>query len=407
MKKHLFLGLGLILSTILFLASCSVNSIIRDNENTVNTNTTTESTTYESNYESPSCDIKTTTSTSGNSIEDTVEMVYESVVSIEASSYTSISRGSGVLFQSDETLGLSYIVTCYHVVEGQTSFSVTIPKYSTDGTNESTTYEAKYVGGTENNDLAVLSIEGTDYTYASIFDDSDKLRLGSTAIVIGNPLGTLPGSVSAGVVSYVNRVINKDSYEKLKLIQTDASINSGNSGGGLFNSAGALIGIVNAKYSSNYTSSSSIEGLGFAIPSNQVKSVITSVLATASYDTINKVWDTGYVEGDFEFGFTLSQQNSITQGGYISRLFVSAVSSNEYYSGTNLKTMTVVSEIKVNYKNNRKEAISFKSPNNTLNTSLATEATKFLYDAELEIGDTVTFVYADSSEVSFNIIQFK
>ena len=69
--------------------------------------------------------------------------------------------------------------------------------------------------------------------------------------------------------------------------------------------------------------------------------------------------------------------------------------------------MTVVSEIKVNYKNNRKEAISFKSSNNTLNTSLATEATKFLYDAELEIGDTVTFVYADSSEVSFNIIQFK
>ena len=91
------------------------------------------------------------------------------------------------------------------------------------------------------------------------------MRLGASVICIGNPLGTLPGSVSTGVISYPNREVQVDDYHTMELIQTDVAINSGNSGGGLFNAAGALIGIVNAKYSS-----SGIEGLGFAIPANQV-----------------------------------------------------------------------------------------------------------------------------------------
>ncbi|MBO5541931.1 MAG: trypsin-like peptidase domain-containing protein, partial [Acholeplasmatales bacterium] len=118
---------------------------------------------------------------------------------------------------------------------------------------------------------------------------------------IGNPLGTLPGSVSRGVVSYNNRVVKVDSYKSQTLIQTDVAINSGNSGGGLFNTAGALIGIVSAKYSST-----GIEGLGFAIPSNTVKDVVTKLMSTAKYDTANKVWKTGYYEGNYEFGFTIS-----------------------------------------------------------------------------------------------------
>ena len=424
MKKRILagiLGLGLIIS----LASCTNNAIniidnssqsqyinAASNESGSGINGTDISgDKLVADYKKTTATITTSTETVSNSIEDTVEEVYESVVSITAKSFNGTSSGSGVLFASDEELGLSYIVTCFHVIEGASVFSVTISDYNDDVLNvDAGTYDAKLVGGYEDNDLAILSIEKTGLTYSKIFDNSDKLRLGSDAICIGNPLGTLPGSVAKGVVSYVNRELSMTNYNSITVIQTDVAINSGNSGGGLFNSSGALIGIVNAKVNDKYLSSS-VEGLGFAIPSNSVKSAIQAILSTAEYDVNNKEWKTGYVEGDFEFGFTISVYESYS-GSYFSRtvkylLYVSSVAnSSTTYSGTNLKTNTVISSIAIDYKDASKEDKTYTVPENGSSDG-AVLATKFLYNAGLSVGDTVTFTYGDGSTVSFDIVQYK
>ena len=418
MRKKLLIGI-LSLGLLFSLASCMNSNIsIINNETSSNyTDVANQSgngnlidddevAKLEANYKKTKAEITTTNETKTNSIEDTVAEIYESVVSITAKSVSATSAGSGVLFSYDTDLGLSYIVTCFHVIEDATSFSVTISDYNDDEVNlNAGTYEAKLVGGYEDNDLAVLSIEKTGLSYAKIFEDSDKLRLGSDVICIGNPLGTLPGSVSKGVVSFVNRELAKDNYQTIEVIQTDVAINSGNSGGGLFNSSGALIGIVNAKYAS-----SSIEGLGFAIPSNSVKNAIESILLTAEYDVNNKVWNTGYVVGDFEFGFTISIGSTSTGSGFFRQynyvLYVSSVATKDAYSGTNLKTNTVISSITVNYKDTSKNSVTYVVPA-TISATSNIEATKFLYDANLAIGDTVTFTYSDNSTVSFDIVQFK
>ncbi len=417
MRKRIIAGI-LCIGLLFSLASCvSSNINIINNEtssslqNAVNVSGSglindEEVSKLEADYKKTTATFETTNETKSNSIEDTVADIYESVVSITAKSVSATSAGSGVLFAHDDTLGLSYIVTCFHVIEDATSFSVTIADYNDESVNvDAGTYEAKLVGGYEDNDLAILSIEKTGLTYSKIFEDSDKLRLGSDVICIGNPLGTLPGSVAKGIVSYVNREVSKDSYQTISLIQTDVAINSGNSGGGLFNSSGALIGIVNGKYSS-----SSIEGLGFAIPSNSVKSAITSILNTAEYDVNNKTWKTGYVEGDFEFGFTISIGSTSTGTGfyrtYTYVLYVSSVQTSDVYSGTNLKTNTVISSITVNYKDTSKQAVTYTVPSQ-FSSDTNVEATKFLYNAGLSIGDTVTFTYHDGSSTSFDIVQFR
>ena len=417
MKKKLLagiLGIGLLFS----LAACGNNNIsIIDNDvesgglsttadtsgAVINSGESTKSVNkLDADYKKTTATYTTSNENVSNSIADTVSDIYESVVSITAQSVTTTSAGSGVLFAEDSTLGLSYIVTCFHVIEGATTFSVSISDYNDEEVNlNAGNYEAKLVGGYEDQDLAILSIEKTGLNYASIYENSDKLRLGSDVICIGNPLGTLPGSVSKGVVSYVNRNIQRDSYQTIDLIQTDVAINSGNSGGGLFNASGALIGIVNGKYQS-----SSIEGLGFAIPSNSVKNMIDSILATAEYDVNNKEWKTGYVEGDFEFGFTISL--GTTSSGFIRSyaLYISSVESSSVYSGYNLKKNTVISSIVVNYKDTSKSSKTYTVPSQ-LTSSSPTEATKFLYDAGLSIGDSVTFNYSDNTSVTFEIVQFR
>ena len=422
MKKR-FLICILFLGLIFSLASCGANSIniINNstesgyvNANTASTegvnNTTNSSSMLVADYKKTNATYTTTSNTTTNTIEDTVEEIYESVVSITAKSVSSTSSGSGVLFAEDTDLGLSYIITCFHVIDGATSFSITISDYNDEIENlDAGTYEAKFVGGYEDNDLAILSIEKTGLTYSKIFDDSDKLRLGSDVIAIGNPLGTLPGSVSKGVVSYVNRDIAMTSYNTITVIQTDVAINSGNSGGGLFNSSGALIGIVNAKVNDKYLSSS-VEGLGFAIPSNSVKSAISSILSTAEYDINNKEWKAGYVEGDYEFGFTISLGSTTSGTGFYRTynyvLYISNIDlTNDTYSGTNLKTNTAFTSIKIDYKDSTKDSITYNVPE-TFTSNTSTEATKFLYNAGLSLGDTVSITYANGTVISFEIIQF-
>lgn len=334
-------------------------------------------------------DFVENTTTINESYEDkvvnTVSNVYDSVVAIECSGVSSgssfTSAGSGVLFSEDEDNGLSYVVTCFHVVEDATSITVILSDNETE-------YEASYVGGSYKGDIAVLSIEAIDLTYASFYSDSDDLKLGQTVICIGNPLGTLQGSVSTGVVSYVNREVAVDDYLTMELIQTDVAINSGNSGGALFNSSGALIGIVNAKYSS-----SGIEGLGFAIPSNQVKVIIDSISNTnKGYDKTYKVWSAGYLEGEYLFGFTISD-GYYTTGGFGSYtrkqvVYISAVDeSNSTTTGYGiLETSDIITSVSIDYVDNT----NFDDQSLT-SISNANAVYELLYLYDLSIGDTITF----------------
>ena len=173
-------------------------------------------------------------------------------------SYEVPGSGSGVILTED-----GYIATCAHVVDGAKSVKVTL--------NDDTSYDAAIVGTDKKNDIAIIKIDAKDLTPA-VVGDSETLTVGSEVIAIGNPLGELRGTATAGIISAVNRTIEVEG-QAMTLIQTDAAISPGNSGGGLFDATGKLIGIVNAK-----VSDSRAEGLGFAIPVNSVLDEISDLL---------------------------------------------------------------------------------------------------------------------------------
>ena len=172
------------------------------------------------------------------------------------------SAGSGFVLTKD-----GFIVTNYHVVKNAETVKVTL--YTGDE------YEAKYVGGDEDYDIAVIKVEASELQPV-ILGDSAGLNVGDHVLAIGNPLGELTFSMSGGMVSSVDRAINVNGTP-FNMIQTDASINSGNSGGPLFNSYGEVVGIVSAKYSSS-GGGASVEGLGFAIPMNDVVAMIQDIM---------------------------------------------------------------------------------------------------------------------------------
>ena len=177
--------------------------------------------------------------------------------------YTTNAAGSGVIISKD-----GYIVTNNHVIDGAQKITVK--------TSDGTEYDAKLVGTDAKSDIAVLKVDANDLTPAAL-GDSSKISVGDTAIAIGNPLGTLGGTVTDGIISATSRelVVNNES---MKLIQTNATINSGNSGGGLFDGNGNLIGIVQSKDSGTSSSGATIEGIGFAIPVNDAMEVAEQLI---------------------------------------------------------------------------------------------------------------------------------
>lgn len=177
---------------------------------------------------------------------------------------TAAASGSGFIVTDD-----GYIVTNHHVIEGASSVKVT--------TYDNTTYDAEIVGSDESNDIAVLKIEASGLTPVTL-GDSEALSIGDDVIAIGNPLGELTFSLTSGVVSAKDRQITTSNSVMMNLIQTDCAINSGNSGGALFNMYGEVVGVTNAKYSSNSSSQASIDNIGFAIPINIVKDIVTSII---------------------------------------------------------------------------------------------------------------------------------
>ena len=177
---------------------------------------------------------------------------------------TSAASGSGFIISSD-----GYILTNYHVIEDSSSISVSL--------YDGTVYDAALIGYDESNDIAVLKVEAEDLVPV-ILGDSDKLNVGDSVVAIGNPLGELTFSLTAGTVSAKDRKVTLSSTVTMDLIQTDCAINSGNSGGALFNLYGEVIGITNAKYSSSSASEASIDNIGFAIPINNIMHIVESII---------------------------------------------------------------------------------------------------------------------------------
>lgn len=177
---------------------------------------------------------------------------------------TSAASGSGFIFTDD-----GYILTNYHVVED--SNAITVALYN------GKTHDAKLVGYDESNDVAVLKIEAENLTPV-VLGNSDNLNVGDSVVAIGNPLGELTFSLTSGAISAKDRAITMSGGNTMRLMQTDCAINSGNSGGALFNLYGEVIGITNAKYSSSSNSEASIDNIGFAIPINKASAIAQSII---------------------------------------------------------------------------------------------------------------------------------
>lgn len=176
---------------------------------------------------------------------------------------TSAASGSGFILSDD-----GYILTNHHVIESSDSINVSMY----DGTG----YAAELIGYDESNDIAVLKIDASGLAPV-VLGDSDNMNVGDSVVAIGNPLGELTFSLTAGAVSALDREITMSNGITMNLIQTDCAINSGNSGGALFNLYGEVVGITNAKYSSS-GSEASIDNIGFAIPINEVWGIIESII---------------------------------------------------------------------------------------------------------------------------------
>ncbi|MBO5373844.1 MAG: trypsin-like peptidase domain-containing protein [Clostridia bacterium] len=239
------------------------------------------------------------------SYSEVIYAVKDSVVEIKtqviSNGHTiSESAGSGVIIGSykiDDVDAGYYVVTNAHVVEASNGIvSDKIMIKTTDGKE----YEVTGVRGSDTyGDIAVLMINTTDKLKGVSFGDSNSLVLGQEVIAIGNPLGELGGSCTNGIISALDREVEIDGTS-FKLLQTNAAINQGNSGGGLFNMKGQLVGIINAK-----TIGDGVEGIGFAIPSNEAKNIVSDII------------EFGYAKGRPFLGITIASTTDMFSKPYV------------------------------------------------------------------------------------------
>lgn len=221
---------------------------------------------------------------------------------------TAASSGSGFVITTD-----GYVVTnCHVIADTIDSSSLTIDVSFYDGT----TYPATLVGYEEDNDVAVLKIEATNLQ-TIVLGDSSELEVGETVYAIGNPLGELTFSLSDGLVSALDRLISTDEDVTMNMFQTNTAINPGNSGGPIFNASGEVVGIATAKYSTS-SSGTTVEGLGFAIPINDVVSIVSDLM------------EYGYVTGKPYMGVqvTNAQYYGATAGAAVSYIASGGAAEN-------------------------------------------------------------------------------
>ncbi|MGI6510513.1 MAG: S1C family serine protease [Erysipelotrichaceae bacterium] len=275
--------------------------------------------------------------------------------------YITEGAGSGVIYSSD-----GYIITNNHVVENATIITVIL----TSGEK----YDAKIIATDLVSDIAVLKIEAEKLKTATI-GDSDQIKVGQICIAIGNPLGTLGGTVTDGIISALSREITIEG-QKMKLLQTNTAISPGNSGGGLFDVAGNLIGIVNAKSAGEY-----IEGIGFAIPVNY------------AIDVTKQLITQGYVEGRPQLGIrgvsieTMQQAwnySVTTFGVYVMEVITESAKKSGIkvgdvivkFAGEEIKSITDLRTVLCNYSAGDTVEIEVVRGQNTLTLILTLEQKK-------------------------------
>lgn len=339
------LGAGIVLGTCLGVPGIRENLVGSNNKSSVTASTNNTGTTQTINTTQISLEkysetgmavaAKVQPSIVGIKVEYTVNSIFMNKQG------TAEAEGSGIIISED-----GYILTNNHVINSGSTSSYyeigTASKVSVYLYNDETEYEAKVVGTDEQTDLAVIKIEKTGLTAAEI-GDSDSVNVGEFAMAIGNPLG-MQSSVTGGIISAVNREVTDSDGKKYKLIQTDAAINSGNSGGALVNSKGQVIGVNTLK-----VSATGVEGMGFAIPINSAKSVYEQLI---QYKKVKRPY-IGLTGRDLNE--ETAKRNNLVEGIYV-------VSVDEYSAaekagvksgdvivkadGKDIKTMDELTEIK-------------------------------------------------------------
>lgn len=250
--------------------------------------------------------------------EDIYKKVNPSVVSVISTTSEGTGSGSGVIMSKD-----GYIITNNHVVDGAQSVSVQL----SDGTS----LDAKIIGTDEQTDLAVIKVTPKSDLTAAEFGDSDELEPGEYAYAIGSPGGVqFANTITGGRISAINRDLTVND-RVMTLIQTDASINNGNSGGALINKYGQVVGITSAKLSGNAFGSATVEGMGFAIPINTAK------------DIVDELIQNGYVSGRPSIGIT--GQNVESADGKVSGVQVYSIDSRAKAASEGLQVGDVITAV--------------------------------------------------------------
>ena len=313
----------------------------------------------------------TASSTSkANSTSEIVKKTADSVVEISTESvvtgsfaqqYVQQGAGSGVIISQD-----GYILTNNHVINGANSVKVRLR----DGTE----YDATIIGSDSDNDIALLKVNATGLSPAT-FGDSNSLAVGDYVVAIGNPLGELGGTVTDGIISALARKVTIEDTQ-MTLLQTNAQVNPGNSGGGLFNANGELVGIVNAKQSAT-----EVEGIAFAIPINNV------------LDILSDLKEYGYVTGKVDLGIDFtditSDETAFYYGVNQTGCYVLSVDSGSNAEKAGVTRGDLVTKV------------------NDTDVSSSSDITAALEKAE--VGDTVTFTVSrrgTSKTISFVLEEY-
>lgn len=318
---------------------------------------------------------------------DVLKRIRSSVVEIYVQTDEGTGSGSGVVISVDENTNAAIIVTCHHVLEGSKKMVVK----AVDGTEFD---NVALVGSDPKSDIGVITIVGegvsglsTAKWYLPESTNSDYVDVGTEVVAIGNPLGVLGGTVTKGIISAVNREVNVEG-KAMVLLQTDAAINGGNSGGGLFNAqTGQLVGIVNAGYKS-----SSAQGLSFAIAGNTAYAKFNAL--TETYKANEQF---GYIKSNFDLGVEFG----LYQSFYFRKQYVGISSLDPYglFAKNDLRVEDLISSIKIGDN----EEFTVGSATSETLTNLNN------YIAKAKFGDTVTVKYTrgnDNKTAEFTVDQY-
>lgn len=319
----------------------------------------------------PQGDLKTVLQT----IRKTVVEVYAYKIDEVTKAVAYVNAGSGVIVANSDDLTKSYIVTCHNVIEDVDSVEVR--------TIDGETLDAKFIGSDPDSNLCVMSID--KYLEAAIVYTGDDIEVGEAVVAIGNSLGTLGGTVTTGIVSANNKDIVIDGKTK-SLLQTNAAINSGNSGGGLFTQTGYLIGIVDAKYNEDFLKN--INGIGLAIPSGDMLDVATELMRTYTGER------PGYIEGKYNLGVVV---NDYFSSKWTTQPYVYIVSLDP--SGCLFKAGLQVDD----------RLVSVVYGDSVYTVTDAKSFVEFINSTTFQIGDTLTFNIIRkeiSSSVRVTVLQY-